>query len=62
MKFEQNIYDKVKKWWQNQFQPYDQDWNSRYELHENGQCKIFLFSKNAMLCNCGVVKLVNKKK
>ncbi len=24
--------------------------------------KFLFFSKNAMLCNCGVVKLINKKK
>jgi hypothetical protein len=33
-RFKQNIYDKVKKQCQKVFQPCDQTWNSRYELHE----------------------------
>ncbi len=62
MRFKQNIYDKVRKQ-KKKKKPYDQAWNSRYELYEKWTIEVCsLFQKMQGCAICEVVKLINKKK
>jgi hypothetical protein len=63
MRFNTNMYDRVRKQHLECFQPYDRAWSSRNELNENWTTKISSFFHKTQCCAmCGVVKLLNRMK